>query len=207
MPSTPRLPDDKRAARRELRARRAARRAATGADERAAQAAAISGHLAPVLDRLPAGTRVASFVSLPTEPPTDHLNPDVRRRGLDLVLPLLLPDRDLDWQRATGGGPAAAGSPTAEPLGVDAIADAALVILPALAVDRSGMRLGQGGGSYDRALARVPDRTPLVAVVHDDEVVDAVPSDPHDRAVDAVVTPAYGLVVLRTGPGAHVLRR
>lgn len=202
MPPTPHLPDDKPAARRELRARRAARRAATGPDERAAQAAAITGHLAPVLDRLPAGARVASFASLPSEPPTDHLNPDVRRRGLDLLLPLLLPDKDLDWQRAPGGEAGAA-----EPLGVDAVAAAALVVLPALAVDRTGMRLGQGGGSYDRALARVPAGTPLVAVVHDDELVGSVPADPHDRAVDAVVTPAYGLIVLRPGPGADVLRR
>jgi len=69
----------------------------------------------------------------------------------------------------------------------------AVVLVPALAIDRAGFRLGQGGGYYDRLLADVPrhaDGGPLlVAVVHDDELLDALPHEPHDRPVDAVLTP------------------
>ncbi len=74
------------------------------------------------------------------------------------------------------------------------------MLVPALAAGRDGVRLGQGGGFYDRALADLPPHPegPLVvAVVHDDELLAAgeVPSAPHDRRVDAVLTPS-GWVVL-----------
>jgi 5-formyltetrahydrofolate cyclo-ligase len=82
--------------------------------------------------------------------------------------------------------------------GVDAIRTAALVIAPALAVDRvTGVRLGRGGGFYDRALAHAAPGALLVAVVHDEELVDALPAEPHDRPVDAVVTPSLGWLGLR----------
>jgi 5-formyltetrahydrofolate cyclo-ligase len=60
--------------------------------------------------------------------------------------------------------------------------------VPALAVDRTGRRLGRGGGSYDRALGRVPVGTPVCALLHDGEILDVVPSEPHDRLVSAVAT-------------------
>jgi 5-formyltetrahydrofolate cyclo-ligase len=69
------------------------------------------------------------------------------------------------------------------------------VIVPALAVDRRGVRLGRGGGSYDRALSRVPVGTPIVAALYDGELLDALPADPHDVRVTGVATPA-GLVRL-----------
>lgn len=96
---------------------------------------------------------------------------------------MVLDDLDLDWAR-----------PDADrALGVDTIAEADLVLLPALAIADDGMRLGQGGGCYDRVLTRVPGGVPLIAVVHDDEVTARVPAEPHDRSVDAVVTPGSGL--------------
>ena len=67
--------------------------------------------------------------------------------------------------------------------------------MPALAVSRSGMRLGRGGGSYDRALARAESAF-TVALLHDGELLDEVPAEPHDRPVDAVITPADGLIEL-----------
>jgi 5-formyltetrahydrofolate cyclo-ligase len=97
-----------------------------------------------------------------------------------LLVPLLLPDRDLDWtvyDEDTRLGPAA-------------VAGADLVIVPAVAVDRAGVRLGRGGGSYDRALARVPDATLIVAALYHDELVAALPFEDHDRRVHAVVTPS-----------------
>jgi 5-formyltetrahydrofolate cyclo-ligase len=69
------------------------------------------------------------------------------------------------------------------------------VLTPGLAVDRTGTRLGQGGGCYDRALGRVPVGTFTCTLLYDGEVLDQVPAAPHDRRVTAAVTPA-GLIPL-----------
>lgn len=77
-----------------------------------------------------------------------------------------------------------------------AVASADVVLVPAVAVDRTGVRLGRGGGSYDRALARVGPAILTAALLYDGELVDSVPAEPHDQRVRAVVTPARGLVRL-----------
>lgn len=64
-----------------------------------------------------------------------------------------------------------------------------LIFIPALAVDKSGQRLGKGKGYYDRALADLEDVAPVIAVVFDDEIIDEVPTEDHDHPVDAVVSP------------------
>jgi 5-formyltetrahydrofolate cyclo-ligase len=100
------------------------------------------------------------------------------------------PDRDLDWTVYTGLlTPAALGlhEPVGERLGVDAITSAEVIIVPALAVDARGARLGRGGGSYDRALARVRPGQIVIAALYDGEFVAAVPAEPHDRPVDGIV--------------------
>lgn len=116
-------------------------------------------------------------------------------RGLTVIVPEMLPDKDLDWHelRADGcEGPR---------LGSDAIRDARVIFTPALAVDRSGTRLGQGGGSYDRALARRHPDAVVVAIVNDEEyAVQPLPRDGHDVRVDAVITPGSGLMPI---PGAE----
>jgi 5-formyltetrahydrofolate cyclo-ligase len=81
---------------------------------------------------------------------------------------------------------------------VDAVGGADVVLTPGLAVDRTGMRLGQGGGCYDRALGRVPVGTFTCTLLYEDELLDEVPSRPRDRRVSAVVTPA-GVTRLRPG--------
>ncbi|HET6211744.1 MAG TPA: 5-formyltetrahydrofolate cyclo-ligase, partial [Micromonosporaceae bacterium] len=111
--------------------------------------------------------------------------------GVAVLLPVLLDDRDLDWARYPGG----------TPLGVAAIATADLVVVPAVAVDRTGVRLGRGGGSYDRALARVGAATPVIALLYDGELLPALPAEPHDRRVRAVIMPATGVVYLPTSAG------
>ncbi len=131
-----------------------------------------------------AGRRVAAYVAFGTEPATQALlTPDT-------LVPVLRPDRDLDWT-AYGGGPL---------LGVDAVAGCDVVLVPALAVDRRGVRLGRGGGSYDRALRRAGGL--VVALLHDGELVAALPAEPHDVRVHAVATPGgvVTLPVTRTGP-------
>jgi 5-formyltetrahydrofolate cyclo-ligase len=65
--------------------------------------------------------------------------------------------------------------------------------VPALAVDRAGNRLGRGGGSFDRALARVGPLIPVIALLYDDELLDQVPAEPHDAPVRSVVRPGYGI--------------
>ncbi|MEZ0491267.1 5-formyltetrahydrofolate cyclo-ligase [Kineococcus sp. TBRC 1896] len=175
----------KRALRRDVRR---TRRAVSAPD-----AAAVDAAVAHVLLDCPllAGARrVAAYTSLPGEPGTRTALAELRRRDVEVLLPVLLPDGDLDWELRPAG-------PTHGPLGVHAVASADLVVVPALAVDTAGRRLGQGGGSYDRALRRVPARVPVVAVVHDEELLDAavspLPALPHDRLVRAVVTPTRWL--------------
>ncbi len=81
--------------------------------------------------------------------------------------------------------------------GVDAVARAALVLVPALAVDTRGNRLGRGGGSYDRALARVGPRVPVIALLNDGELLDHVPAAPHDRPVSMAALPSRGIVSIQ----------
>jgi 5-formyltetrahydrofolate cyclo-ligase len=159
----------------ELRARLLAARRSLADREAADQA--VRAALVP----LATGRRtVAGYVPLSREPGGAPLPATLAAVCDRLLVPVLRPDRDLDWEVYEGNG---------QPLGANAVAAAELVIVPALAVDRSGIRLGRGGGSYDRALTRVPADSMIVAVLYRNEFVDALPFEPHDRRVTAVVTP------------------
>ncbi len=163
-------------------------------------AEAIAGHLLGIGPVRRAAT-VAAYVSLGGEPGTGPLLDGLVAADKRVVLPVLLPDNDLDWavyRGATDLAPARRGllEPTGPPLGLDAVATADVVLVPGLAVDRDGMRLGRGGGSYDRALGRVPVGTFTCVLLYDGELLDRVPADPHDRPVVAAVTPT-GVTVLR----------
>jgi 5-formyltetrahydrofolate cyclo-ligase len=147
---------------------------------------------------------IAAYVPVGTEPGGPDL-PEVLARELPpdgrLLLPLLLDDGDLDWARYDGSLVAGRGGlrePGGDRLGVDAVRSADLVIVPALAIDRQGIRLGRGGGSYDRALARI-SASWTVALLHDGELIEHVPAEPHDRPVRAAITPSGGLTLSR-GP-------
>ena len=147
-----------------------------------------------------AGT-VAAYVSVGSEPATRSLIFAFWKRGAYVLLPLLRPDSDLDWASYEGpdslaGGPRGLLEPTEPPRGTSAITSADLVIVPALAADRAGRRLGRGGGSYDRALARVGGAVPTVALLYDDELLDEVPAGPHDQPVRLVAQPAQGITRL-----------
>ncbi len=112
-----------------------------------------------------------------------------------MILPVVLPDLDLDWAVYDGQGGLARArrgllEPTGERLGLEAVATADVVLTPGLAVDRTGMRLGQGGGCYDRALGRVPVGTFTCTLLYAEELLAAVPAAAHDRPVTAVATPA-----------------
>ncbi|WP_432058407.1 5-formyltetrahydrofolate cyclo-ligase [Streptomyces sp. bgisy022] len=145
---------------------------------------------------------VAAYVSVGSEPGTLALLDALRARGVRVLLPALLPDNDLDWGRYEGpdsltpvrhGGRMTLLEPAGDRLGADAVTEADVVLLPGLAVDTRGMRLGRGGGSYDRVLARLERagaRPALVVLLYDGEVVPRVPEEPHDRPVRAAVTPS-----------------
>jgi 5-formyltetrahydrofolate cyclo-ligase len=147
-----------------------------------------------------AGT-VAAYYSVGREPETHGLLFALWKKGAYVLLPILLPDGDLDWASYEGPdslrpGPRSLSEPTEPPRGVAAISSADLVLVPALAVDESGMRLGRGGGSYDRALARVGTPVPTVALVYDSEFIPHVPSGQHDQRVRMIACPSAGILRL-----------
>ncbi|WP_133874343.1 5-formyltetrahydrofolate cyclo-ligase [Paractinoplanes brasiliensis] len=144
---------------------------------------------------------VAAYMPVGREPGGTDLVALLSARAR-VLLPVLLPDNDLDWAAYPSATPSrlvAAPRGLLEPdgprLGVTAVREATLVFVPALAVDRRGMRMGRGGGSYDRALARLTGNSFVVALLHDGELVDHVPAEPHDRPVHAAITPGGGLTV------------
>ena len=177
-----------------------ARRGLSATDRQAAASRVQSQILAVVRREQPAV--IAAYVPVGGEPGGADL-PLVLARRARVLLPVLLPDGDLDWAFFDGSlddGPRGLREPAGPRLGVTAIAAAELVLVPALAVDSSGVRMGRGGGSYDRALGRLSgSRRPLVlALLHDGELVDAVPAEPHDQRVDGVITPRGGLSLNHT---------
>ncbi|HUO76406.1 MAG TPA: 5-formyltetrahydrofolate cyclo-ligase [Thermodesulfovibrionales bacterium] len=68
------------------------------------------------------------------------------------------------------------------------INDVTLVIMPGAAFDPKGNRLGYGGGYYDRLLSRLRRRIPLVALAYEEQLVDSLPTGPHDIRVHMIVT-------------------
>ncbi|MDP9091799.1 MAG: 5-formyltetrahydrofolate cyclo-ligase [Actinomycetota bacterium] len=127
---------------------------------------------------------VAAYEPLPTEPGSRQLLAGLHGEGVSVIVPTLLADNDLDWRHwhPDPAWPCPA-------LGVEAIALADAVLVPALAVAADGTRLGRGGGSYDRALARAA-KVDVAALVFEEEFVGALPTDVWDRQVTAVVTPS-----------------
>jgi 5-formyltetrahydrofolate cyclo-ligase len=166
-------------------------------------AEAIAEHLLDTPEVRRAAT-VAIYISLSNEPGTGPLVEQLHALGRRLILPVLLPDNDLDWAVYQGPqalAPASRGllEPLGPRLGPEAVATADVVLCPGLAVDRQGYRLGRGGGSYDRALARVPVGTFVCTLLYDGELLEHVPAERHDLPVTAVVTPS-GVIRLRPAP-------
>jgi 5-formyltetrahydrofolate cyclo-ligase len=174
-------PDESGAARgkAELRASLLAARRGRSADDLARAREAVREH---VLGRLAGVLRVAAYEPMRTEPGSVELLAAMHARGITVLVPVTLPDRDLDWTEWTPAGVGAS-------LGVDAIGAVDLVLAPALAVARDGTRLGRGGGSYDRALTRCAAGTLLAALVFADEVLAELPHDDWDVPVQSAISP------------------
>jgi 5-formyltetrahydrofolate cyclo-ligase len=195
------LPPTKPAVRQHLRALRRERvpgrdRARDGAE------LALSALEVAYAAGLGAGDWVAAYESTPLEPPTEALVAALTARGIRVMVPVTLEDWDLDWREA--GTEAGRGSEAGTEagaggrLGKDAISRAAVVFLPAHGVDRAGRRIGQGRGCYDRVIPRASAR--LVAVVHPWELLEEdLPSEAHDRPVNAVMAAEHGVVDVGAG--------
>jgi 5-formyltetrahydrofolate cyclo-ligase len=141
---------------------------------------------------------VGAYVSIGSEPGTRALLDALRARGVRVLLPVLLDDNDLDWAVYEGADRLVRArlgllEPGGARLGPNAVLEADVLLLPGLAADARGMRLGRGGGSYDRVLARLAARgagPPLVVLLYDHEVVEEMPAEAHDQPVRAAVTPS-----------------
>lgn len=173
--------------------------------EAAAGFAASVADVALAWEPVRSAATVAAYVSVGSEPGTGLLLDALAAAGKRVLLPVVLPGLDLDWATYTGRSdlaPAVRGllEPTAPRLGREAIAQADVVLVPGTGVSPVGVRLGQGGGCYDRALPRVTPGTPVAVVLYDDEVGLDVPAEPHDVRVGFVLT-ASGVRVLGAAAG------
>jgi 5-formyltetrahydrofolate cyclo-ligase len=182
--------DAKRALRRRLLA---ARRAHSPTALEAADHAL--GAAVGALPEVGSARTVACYVSGGSEPPTTALLQFLWTSGRRVLCPVLLEDDDLEWSQYGGQPSLRQGrrgtlQPSGALLGRDAVAEADVVVVPGLAAGRDGTRLGRGGGSYDRALGRLPAGRTVVLLLHEGELLDTVPVEPHDRRVDVVVTPS-----------------
>jgi 5-formyltetrahydrofolate cyclo-ligase len=144
-----------------------------------------------------AGIRTfAAYVPEDEEPGHGRIPAAFTQLGARVLLPVVPTNgRELAWAVDTGRlAPGRLGvlEPVGPRLGATAVGTADVVVVPALAVARNGIRLGRGGGYYDRALQHARPGAVVVALLFDDEFVDELPTEPHDRPVTAVVTPSGG---------------
>lgn len=149
------------------------------------------------LPRLRRAECVAMYASLPDEPGTAQLRAALRERGTRVLLPVISDETTLNWADDDGSVEPAGRLGVPEPIGQAAppqeLAMAEVIVVPALAVDTYGTRLGRGRGYYDRALEKAGSGALILAVVHDDEVLNAadtpIPREEHDVVVHGVLTP------------------
>jgi 5-formyltetrahydrofolate cyclo-ligase len=186
----------------ELRADIVLARRAVPKNLRDAEAAALGAHAA---DLAGGGETVCAYVPVGFEPGSIELIDSLLRRGVRVLLPVARHDEagvplPLRWGEYRPGKLVEARFGLLEPpepgLPASAIAAAAVILAPALAVDRSGVRLGRGAGFYDRSLGHADPAARRVAVVRDDELVDRLPAEPHDVRMTHALTPGFGLVAL-----------
>lgn len=162
----------------------------------------ICDHLAAAVD---GAATVCAYVPMGTEPGSPEILDVLSRLCPTVLLPVAVTAPDgrhlpLQWGRYRPGqltrGPFGALEPAEPWLPPSALTSAGVVLVPALAVDRTGIRLGRGGGFYDRSLPMRARGARLIAVVRDDEVLAHVPGEPHDVRMTHVLTPRAGLRAL-----------
>lgn len=181
------LPASKRAARTQLFD---ARKALTPS-QRATANAAICERLHRVLQRLDAHS-VAAYMPTSTEPGGTDLATTLASLGYEVIIPISNADHTLSWVRLTPDtqfrtGVFGIAEPVSPPLGGQPLSEVDVIIVPALASDTDGYRLGKGGGYYDRALAELANPV-TVSLLFDHEVFDRIPREDHDSRTAAIIT-------------------
>jgi 5-formyltetrahydrofolate cyclo-ligase len=185
-----------------LREQLLAARRSVADDVRAAEARSLTEYVAALVS---SADTVCAYAPVATEPGSiDMLNALLRRAGR-VLLPIARSTAadfatPLQWGEYQPGQLVAARFGLLEPgepwLPTTTLAEASVVLVPALAVDRHGVRLGRGRGFYDRTLVHRAPQARLIAVVRDPELLDELPCEPHDVAMTHALTPGRGLVEL-----------
>jgi 5-formyltetrahydrofolate cyclo-ligase len=186
------MPDDLDVQKRILRAELRERRRVMTSSERRLATEGLTARLTELIASTGAES-ISCYLSMPTEPDTRPFLEWAEARGIRVLFPVTREDGLLDWtvgeehSETLGlhGVPEAIG----ELLGPMAINDVDLIIVPAAAIDRTGMRLGWGRGYFDKTLGSMERCPPVYAVVFDSEFVEQVPREVHDQPVNGVVTP------------------
>lgn len=178
----------------EWRKRLLADRRTVPPDVRAAESSALAK---AVIGMVHAGQTVCAYVPVGTEPGSRDVLDELRATGVQVLLPVVTGAAPLDWAAYDGElrpGPHKLLEPAGLRLGPAAIRTAELIIVPALAVDRTGVRLGRGAGHYDRSLVHAAEGAARIGVVRDQEFLPELPADRHDVRMTAVLTPSGGLI-------------
>ena len=161
------------------------------------ECAKAAGQIAEHAEALLEGVGCAAiYASRRFEPGTEALIARMHERDIRILMPMLGTGLSRDWAQYRPGEPLEVRAPGRPPepagpgLGEDAIREADLIIVPALSVDSSGFRIGQGGGWYDRVLRHATPDVPIYALTYDDEISDEpLPRAEHDHAVHGIITP------------------
>ena len=193
-----------------LRERLLAARRLVAEDIRADEARTLSEHVSAVVS---SGSTVCAFVPVGAEPGSIEMLDALLRQAGRVLLPVARTTADdsplaLQWGEYRSGQLVAGRFGLLEPAGpwlpATAMSQASIVLVPALAVDRTGVRLGRGRGFYDRTLPHRDPRAHLIAVIRDEELLDELPREPHDVPMTHALTPGLGLIDLAPiGPTEH----
>jgi 5-formyltetrahydrofolate cyclo-ligase len=190
-----------------LRERLLAARRSVADDVRAGEARSLTGHLDAAVS---SGSTVCAYVPVGAEPGSLEMLDALLRRAARVLLPVARTTADdspvaLQWGEYRPGRLVTARFGLLEPaepwLPATTVAEASTVLVPALAVDRTGVRLGRGRGFYDRTLVHRDPRARLIAVIRDQELVDELPREPHDVPMTHALTPGRGLIELDGAAG------
>jgi 5-formyltetrahydrofolate cyclo-ligase len=185
-----------------LRGRLLAARRLVSEEVRADEARALTEHLDAVVS---SDNTVCAYVPVAAEPGSIEMLDVLLRRAGRVLLPVARTTADdspvaLQWGEYRPGHLVAARFGLLEPiepwLPATALAEASILLVPALAVDRAGVRLGRGRGFYDRTLVHRDRRARVIAVIRDQELLDELPSEPHDVPMTHALTPGCGLIEL-----------
>ena len=151
---------------------------------------AFTANLLELVSQLDAQS-VATYLSFGTEPATTDFIDSLLDDGIEVLVPKVLPDETLAWFKWDGVSEITSNLGMKEPdenkLLAVSVEQAELLLIPALAVDRMGNRLGRGKGYFDRELS-VLSGSKVYAVCFEDEFLETLPSEAHDQRVSGVVT-------------------